>query len=50
MGKLQKLPGKIVIRMTPEENMMENLATSQNVLCTLATYVVTFAERISEVL
>ncbi len=39
MGRLQMFPGKIVIRMTPEEIMMENLATSQNVLCTLATYV-----------
>lgn len=44
MGELQKLPGKIVIRMTPEEIRMENLATSQNVLYTLATYVRKIAE------
>ncbi len=44
MGRLQMFPGKIVIRMTPEEIMLENLATSQNVLCTLATYVRKIAE------
>ncbi len=44
MGKLTKLPGKIITRMTPEEILMESLATSQNVLCTLATYVRKIAE------
>ncbi len=50
MGKLTKLPDKIIIRMTPEEIMMENLATSQNVLCTLATYVRKIAELKAEML
>ncbi len=44
MDKLQNIPGEIVIRMMPEEIMMENLATSQNVLCTLAIYVRKIAE------
>ena len=38
------LPGNIVISMTPEEIMMEDLATSQNVLCKFANSMRKMAE------